>query len=1267
MQLGCTMKIKLLISSSLVISLGFLLNCWSSASSANIPLQVSPTPNVVTESRTFSPGMNYQLAPDSLNVSMERDSNDRKSPVAIDPGTIRVYQMADVGASDWDIYVEDDDGHNVVNITHSSKTNIQPRLNRGATRIIFASNRNDDQFDIFAINPDGSNFIRLTSNSKNEYYPNWSPDGTKILYTLDQGNKAEIYMMNSDGSNPIRMTNNSYFDGTPSFSPDGNKIAFTSNRSGGYRIWVMDASGNNPVQLSNQEYSENPVWSPEGSRILYDSDSNSDGGQEIWLMASNGNNQSLFIDNNGAYSTSYANGWSPNGQYFTFTTVAYLSLNDMYVSEIHYYDPITRLGGLFNYYWCANVDWQTIDTSLPTSNLNLLPGESPGPFTVSWTGSDLGVAGIKGYDIQVKDGAQGDWTTWLNLSTGTSAQYPGIGGHTYYFRIRAQDRHYNIEPWPQDAQIQTFIENHPPVSNVVTLPDYSRGIIDVSWQGNDPGNSGIKNFDVQYQDLSVGAWTDWQISKTITTTTFSGTPGHTYSFRTKATDNALNTESWPSGTGDTSTTFYSWQISGTIQDIREKPLIQANANTTPVEIDSILSDWAGRYVGYGAESGVPYSVTWGKNDYGSLPSTVFNSNVDASKKVFLPPGNNIVQSGNFEIDEFSSSDWLADGEILPVITDTDKNTGSKSAFLGAFDQFGEIENVTENPPDSQINSRGKLLLSSDDTVNLAWIENDIYESRIYYSYKLSSGDWATPTLLSNVMGGTTFDMAIDNNDTLYVVWKNFDGMVYIQKPKGSDWTSPEIASSNPGDNPRILVNSMGTILLFWQHLVPSYWYNGIYYSYKLISEPWSPQELLTIEASEPDVVIDQNDTIHLLFLKMEINPTIYYMNKPISGNWSTPTSFHQNEYGDIFQDICIDDAGTLHATWRSYNPKYNGIVYSSKQTGKSWNKPMLVAAGEVGGPSIKASGNDIAIAYYSMDSSYNIHIMYIQKITDDNWTNPIIINNDSSGNFPSLMMDSKGLANISWSNFVTKGGISYTRALLSSTSDSILKQVMTISDSIKNPTLSIIYKNFDSSNNEKTWFSLKIDNQITDTNILTTTDSSDWNHRWFDLSAWRGQNITLTFLLHEDENTIPAWVYLDEVSLGSIYPDVWLEMDSPSNAYRGDTITYSIAYGNRGSVTANNVVITSTLPSEMVNLQYSLPPISPTFPLTWNIGDLPAECGPFMITITATISDTAEYLSTLTTTAQVATLSELENLNNFSQNEIFIHGIEYYLPLILDH
>jgi hypothetical protein len=94
----------------------------------------------------------------------------------------------------------------------------------------------------------------------------------------------------------------------------------------------------------------------------------------------------------------------------------------------------------------------------PTSTVHPLPEITCLPtFTVTWEGQD-NQAGVWYYDVQLRDGADGEWVTWQDSVIATSAQFTGHHGHTYYFRSRATDRLGNREAWPKEPQVHTRVD-----------------------------------------------------------------------------------------------------------------------------------------------------------------------------------------------------------------------------------------------------------------------------------------------------------------------------------------------------------------------------------------------------------------------------------------------------------------------------------------------------------------------------------------------------------------------------------------------------------------------------------------------------------------------------------------------------------------------------------------------------------------------------------------------------------------------------------------
>jgi Tol biopolymer transport system component len=97
-----------------------------------------------------------------------------------------------------------------------------------------------------------------------------SPDGQSLAF-YSAGRQEDIFVSRNDGTNRRRLTNDPARDRGPSWAPGGKKIAFFSDRNGSYEIWTINADGTGLTQVTNSRGANRstPIWSPDGSRLLY--------------------------------------------------------------------------------------------------------------------------------------------------------------------------------------------------------------------------------------------------------------------------------------------------------------------------------------------------------------------------------------------------------------------------------------------------------------------------------------------------------------------------------------------------------------------------------------------------------------------------------------------------------------------------------------------------------------------------------------------------------------------------------------------------------------------------------------------------------------------------------------------------------------------------------------------------------------------------------------------------------------------------------------
>ncbi len=208
----------------------------------------------------------------------------------------------------------------------------------GHELVFFQSNKEGSKGNIFLMNTDGSRQQQIgKSGVRPDYYPNWSKDGRKITFESYRRGGWRIWITDPDGSNARRLDNiGRDYEFDPTFDAAGTQVIYSRNGDL-YKVNVVsgkterftntpalyesqpDVSLNDDViyvagneegaqivqknlhsgkekNLTTKQYTElAPIWSPDGTAILFYSDR--EGGFELFIMNADGSNIRRVISN----------------------------------------------------------------------------------------------------------------------------------------------------------------------------------------------------------------------------------------------------------------------------------------------------------------------------------------------------------------------------------------------------------------------------------------------------------------------------------------------------------------------------------------------------------------------------------------------------------------------------------------------------------------------------------------------------------------------------------------------------------------------------------------------------------------------------------------------------------------------------------------------------------------------------------------------------------------------------------------------------------
>ena len=264
-----------------------------------------------------------------------KDGNDRvltssaqpKSELALSPDEQIVAYV-----SDGQIWTVPFKGGENTELTHDSAgpgdprgaTDHHPQWNPNGRWILYESGQNGFN-ELYVISSDGKVRNKLASteiyrgkdviaskaldhgdavsSDRFDPRPHWSPDGTRISYTersreffsgklkvlnFDQnsgkaaGEPIDIYVAKNDPGGAWAVN-------TTAWSPDSRTLAVVLQESHWDKIWTIPAAGGKPVEITFGEgEDEEPLYSPDGKLIVFESNRGLPEERHLWVVPANG-------------------------------------------------------------------------------------------------------------------------------------------------------------------------------------------------------------------------------------------------------------------------------------------------------------------------------------------------------------------------------------------------------------------------------------------------------------------------------------------------------------------------------------------------------------------------------------------------------------------------------------------------------------------------------------------------------------------------------------------------------------------------------------------------------------------------------------------------------------------------------------------------------------------------------------------------------------------------------------------------------------------
>ena len=125
----------------------------------------------------------------------------------------------------------------------------------------------------------------------------------------------DIFSCQQDGTQLVQLTKERGYDAEGAFSPDGKRVAILRSVNGNLDIWLVDAARGVPTRFTfDAANDQRPLWSPDGSRIVFGS-SRTGVLNLYWKLSSGAGGDELLLESD---QNKIPSDWSSDGRFLLF-------------------------------------------------------------------------------------------------------------------------------------------------------------------------------------------------------------------------------------------------------------------------------------------------------------------------------------------------------------------------------------------------------------------------------------------------------------------------------------------------------------------------------------------------------------------------------------------------------------------------------------------------------------------------------------------------------------------------------------------------------------------------------------------------------------------------------------------------------------------------------------------------------------------------------------------------------------------------------------